>query len=164
MNLTGFVKKLKIYLQEENKVKKWMKRLKNQKGLTLVELLAVIVILAIVGTIAFVMIGNVIENSKKDAHVANAQQLIASAKLYDTQRGNLGDGDTVKGSDLHEEGLLDELIDPWDANVATYDGTVTKHVEDNAVTYTVTMDTRTDECNITNAGESDLAQGRDVCN
>ena len=45
-------------------MRKMMKRFKNEKGLTLVELLAVIVILAIVGAIAFVMIGNVMENAK----------------------------------------------------------------------------------------------------
>src|SRR5690625_1727152 len=101
MNLTGFVKKLKIYLQEENKVKKWMKRLKNERGRTLVELLAVIVILDIIGTIAFVMIGNIIENSKKDAHIANAQQLIAAAKLYDADQGI--EGGSISSDALHTE-------------------------------------------------------------
>src|SRR5690625_2472633 len=103
MNLTGFVKKLKIYIQEENKVKKWMKRLKNERGLTLVELLAVIVILAIIGTIAFVMIGNIIENSKKDAHIANAQQLIAAAKLYDADQG-------IEGGYIYSDALHTEEI------------------------------------------------------
>ncbi len=62
-------------------MKKWMKKFKNERGLTLVELLAVIVILAIVAIIAFVFIGGVIENSKKDAHISNAQQIISAAKL-----------------------------------------------------------------------------------
>src|SRR5690625_4166152 len=111
MNLTGFVKKIKIYLQEENKVKKWMKRLKNERGLTLVELLAVIVILAIIGTIAFVMIGNIIENSKKDAHIANAQQLIAAAKLYEAETGE-EIGESGVSSDDELEDFIDPLVNP----------------------------------------------------
>ena len=55
--------------------------LKNQKGLTLVELLAVIVILGIIAAIAVPSIGGIIDNSKKDAHVANAQQMVSAAKM-----------------------------------------------------------------------------------
>src|SRR5690625_3817655 len=156
MNLTGFVKKIKIYLQEENKVKKGMKRLKNERGLTLVELLAVIVILAIIGTIAFVMFGNIIENSKKDAHIANAQQLIAAAKLYDTDQGI--EGGSITSDDLHTEGFLDPLVDPWGEG-EEYSGTVNK----DGTEYTVTI-TGGKDCTISGADEVDLAGDRDeVC-
>ncbi|MFD2446227.1 type II secretion system protein [Bacillus sp. CGMCC 1.16607] len=57
------------------------KRLKDQRGLTLVELLAVIVILGIIAGIAVPNIGGIIDNSKKDAHVANAQQMVSAARL-----------------------------------------------------------------------------------
>lgn len=42
----------------------------SQKGLTLIELLAVVVILAIVSAIAIPSIANLIDNNKKDAHAA----------------------------------------------------------------------------------------------
>jgi type IV pilus assembly protein PilA len=57
------------------------KRLKNQRGLTLVELLAVIVILGIISAIAVPSIGNIIEKSKEDAAISDALQIINAAKL-----------------------------------------------------------------------------------
>lgn len=90
-------------------MKKMMKKFKNERGLTLVELLAVVVILAIIAVIAFVLIGKVIDNSKKDAHLSNAQQLIASAKLYEAEGKTL----PVNSKELKDAGLLDKLIDPW---------------------------------------------------
>jgi type IV pilus assembly protein PilA len=58
------------------------KRLKNQRGLTLVELLAVIVILGIISAIAVPSIGKIISNTEKDAKVAEAKQIISAARLY----------------------------------------------------------------------------------
>lgn len=131
------------------------KKLKNERGLTLVELLAVIVILAIIAIIAFVMIGNVMENSKKDAHIANAQQLIAAAKLYDATEKSI-DGKGISSDELHDAGYLDPLINPWTKQ--EYKGTVTK----NGAKFHVTLSAQ--ECNINNQPEDKLAQGRDaVC-
>ena len=62
-------------------MRKRTKLLKNEKGLTLVELLAVIVILGIIAAIAVPAIGNIIDNTRKDAHVANAESLYNAARL-----------------------------------------------------------------------------------
>jgi type IV pilus assembly protein PilA len=58
--------------------------LKNEKGLTLIELLAVIVILGIIAAIAVPSIGGLINKTKEDAVKADAVQLLNAAKLYAT--------------------------------------------------------------------------------
>ncbi|MGE8001901.1 type IV pilin protein [Lysinibacillus sp. NPDC093216] len=69
--------------------KKFMnkKLLKNQKGLTLIEVLAVVVILAIVALIAIPAIGNIIDNSRIKGAKADAVNLINAAHLYYTDGG-----------------------------------------------------------------------------
>lgn len=61
---------------------KKLNALKNQKGMTLVELLAVMVIIGIIAAISIPAIGNLIENSRRDAHVANVKALQEAARLY----------------------------------------------------------------------------------
>lgn len=61
------------------------KRIKNEKGLTLVEVLAVVVILAIVAMIAIPAIGNMIENNRIKAMKADAINVISAAHIYYTE-------------------------------------------------------------------------------
>ena len=60
------------------------KRIKNEKGLTLIELLAVIVILAIVAAIAIPAIGNIIDNSRIKAAKSDVVNIISAANIYFT--------------------------------------------------------------------------------
>jgi type IV pilus assembly protein PilA len=72
------------------------KRLKNQRGLTLVELLAVVVILGIIAAIAVPNIGGLIDKTKQDAKIAEGVQIIQSAKLYSTSTNiNFGTDDST---------------------------------------------------------------------
>lgn len=78
----------KMYLNQKNEtmgensfMKKLLKKRLNQKGLTLIELLAVIVILAIVAAIAIPAIANLIQNQRDKAVLADASSIISAAKL-----------------------------------------------------------------------------------
>ncbi|MCT4785232.1 prepilin-type N-terminal cleavage/methylation domain-containing protein [Exiguobacterium aestuarii] len=133
------VEKLKMIWQDA-------KQLKDERGLTLVELLVVVVILGIIAAIAVVAIGGIIENSKKDAMVADARQMISAAKLYSAS--NPGDHDlvflkagaTASDDSTEEEGYkyISKLEDPF--NDASYKaGSVAIAESGGKYTYTVTL-------------------------
>lgn len=86
-------------------MKKMKQIMKDEEGLTLVELLAVVVIMAIIAGIAAVSISKVIQRTREDAQVSNVQQMFASANLYDIQEEN-GIGFNNKG-ELGETTLED---------------------------------------------------------
>ncbi len=86
-------------------MKKMKHIMKDEEGLTLVELLAVVVIMAIIAGIAAVSISKVIQRTREDAQVSNVQQMLASANLYDIQtEGGLQGNETL--SDLKDEGTI----------------------------------------------------------
>ena len=63
------------------------KQVKNEKGLTLIELLAVIVILAIIAAIAIPAIGNIIDNSRVNAAKSDAVNILNAANMYFADEG-----------------------------------------------------------------------------
>lgn len=93
-------------------------KLKDQKGLTLIELLAVIVILAIIAAIAIPAIGNIIENSRVGAVKSDAQNAIAAANVYYTDNAD------VPGPVLVSKLLSDDYLQDAGSLVGTT--TITK--------------------------------------
>lgn len=108
---------------------------KDQKGLTLIELLAVIVILAIIAAIAIPSIGGILKNSRISAHKSNAHMIIDAARL------------NVSGEGLAITGATNFTLD--DLNKAGYLETIPKNPSDKGNTYDptgsyVTVDKNTD--------------------
>ena len=87
----------------------------KNKGFTLVELLAVIVVLAIISIITIPMIGNVIEESKKKSLEQSASGLIEAASYYKISHEGVTEfvfdenkkGETIKGDKLEYKGNIE---------------------------------------------------------
>lgn len=87
-------------------------KLKDQKGLTLIELLAVIVILAIIAAIAIPAIGNIIENSRYSAVKSDASNVLNAANIFFTENPTETSADLVDltgGGYLQSEGKFEPL-------------------------------------------------------
>lgn len=96
-------------------MRKQLKHLKKEKGFTLVELLAVIVILGIIAAIAVPMIGNVINDSKDKAILADAQTILNAAKLkYSTDLNTTGT--VIYRKDSNKTGELDQYVSGLSSN------------------------------------------------
>src|SRR5690606_10701041 len=91
-------------------MKKYLqKKLNNEKGMTLIELLAVIVIIAIIAAIAIPAIGNIIENSRYSAVKADAVNVMSAATIYFTENADKTDAsvnELVSGGYLEDPGSI----------------------------------------------------------
>lgn len=89
--------------------------MKDKKGFTLIELIAVVVILSILAIIATPNIVNMIDRGKKEQYVADAKDFIAKATYMYKQEKNKEkfiSGTTIKLGDI--EGINDsDLTDPY---------------------------------------------------
>lgn len=102
---------------ENSFMKKLLKKRLNQKGLTLIELLAVIVILAIVAAIAVPAIGGIIANSRDKAILADASAVLAGAKLADVGGACNIEATAADAADACDQGTMDEYVD---TNLTSY--------------------------------------------
>lgn len=118
-------------------LQKGIKFLKDQRGLTLIELLAVIVVLGIVAAIAVPAVGNVIQNSKVNADIASLQLIQDAAvnHVIATNPTTLPSGATVDS--LVTLGYLTKTPKVQSSSTITFSTyTVTKSTND---AYTVVV-------------------------
>lgn len=98
-----------------------VKALRNQKGITLIELLAVIVIIGIIAAIAVPAIGATIKNSEEKADDASVAIIEDTAIRYAMDKEIKTATDTVTIDVLVQEGYLNEL--PTFKRKTNYTGT-----------------------------------------
>ncbi|QPC47054.1 type II secretion system protein [Mangrovibacillus cuniculi] len=90
-----------------------MKKRLNEKGYTLVELLAVVVILGIIALIATIAIGGLLERAKKDALVANAIALKDAGTFYVKNHVGIEAPTKLTYKQLVDHGMLEPIKDPF---------------------------------------------------
>jgi len=89
-----------------NKIRQLMKK---EEGFTLVELLAVIVILGVIVAISIPSIGGIIDRANTDADAAEEALIIDAARLYEIgEEVTITNDPGVKVSVLKSEGYLEE--------------------------------------------------------
>ena len=87
----------------------------NKKGFTLVELLAVIVIVGVLLYTAIINIGRLITKNQKNAYDNHEKRMVSAARNYLTTHTEIEipeSGYTLTVNDLQSAGLLDEIVDP----------------------------------------------------
>ena len=99
--------------------------MKNKKGFTLVELLAVVVILAILATAAFTLVLPKINESRKKSFLSEAGEIIKAAELYCSEHTcddvKLGiKADLLEGGYLQKQGAVDAAS----GSITTWGGVV----------------------------------------
>lgn len=117
-------------LAEETTDNRLNKLLKDERGLSLVELLAVVVILAIIAGIGVIAIGNVIQNSREDAAVADVQQAFSAAILYQSTNRTLNNG-TAGAANFDLADVIEDVLlsaNAWTSVSANAPGTVQFYV------------------------------------
>lgn len=87
----------------------------NSKGFTLIEMLAVVVILGVLGTIAVVGTTKYIKGSRNKAYIIMSESVYEAAMNGQTN-GKYGAGISINTNKLIQDGYLDELKNPISKN------------------------------------------------
>lgn len=111
--------------------------MKNNKGLTLIELLAVLAIIALLALIIYPLISSVIKDSAQDTENATKSSVQEAAKMYLTDQLEFNDvsSATVSFNDLISGGYLTMDDKTYDLDSSTV--VITK--DGNSYNYTINL-------------------------
>ena len=117
-----------------------MKRL-NKKGFSMVELLAVIVILGILGTIAIVSISAILNRAEKNHYATQEKNMIMAAESYAQDNRNvlpkeIGDTRTITLQELQNRKYIGTVVDRSKNDCTTGEVTIFKYSQ-NGYSYRV---------------------------
>ncbi|PDM41492.1 pilus assembly protein PilE [Parageobacillus yumthangensis] len=120
--------------------------LRTNRGMTLVELLAVLVILGIVSSIVVIAVLHIIEKSKERAFVSDAYTLYEAARLYvgaEKVEFLPSRSSVITYKQLVEEGMLHPIQDPFTGNVLSLETNpsyvLVKKDEDGSLHYSICL-------------------------
>lgn len=108
----------------------------NEKGYSLVEVLAVIVILGFIASIGLLSISNVIANSKDKTFVNNALAIVHASDLY-LHDEKVVDRNSIKKityEDLYNTNYINEFYDPYTGEVLSPSNETFVEVTDGKIT------------------------------
>ncbi len=133
--------------------------MRNERGFTLIELLAILVILGIMAAIAIPIVGQIINQSKADAHLSNARQVLNAGKMayangYMPESEYSGEPSYTM-EDLIKEGFLDgKMANP--SLTSTFGGSDSYDPDKSVVVVYVTDDTFIFKVNLSIGGETTI--------
>ena len=107
----------------------------NRNGFSMVELLAVIVILGILGTIAIVSISTILTRAEKNHYKTQEKNMIMAAESYVQDNRNIlpkeiGDTRTITLQELQSRKYIGEVLDRSKASCTTGEVTIFKYSQD----------------------------------
>lgn len=106
------LRKLVGHTHPNTQARREEKARKRQKGFTLIEMLAVVIILVIVAAIGFVVVNNQIEKSRENTDKANVRTIADAVQRYIMDKAQVPES----VDDLVGEYLAKEPEDPWNGN------------------------------------------------
>ena len=112
----------------------------NKKGFTLVELIAIIVILGVVLVIAIPTVSNIVENSRIESFNKSEVTMIEAAKGYmllNTKYipANIGDTTEITVAEMQANKTLGVIVNPWDGSEKCSGYVLITKVADKEYTY-----------------------------
>lgn len=117
----------------------------NNKGFTLIELIATVLVLCLISTIAIVSINKVVKDSNLNAHKSQVDNILNASITYVSENNSISLGDlngyTLYLKDLANGGYIDkEMIDPLNDKVINYDTSYVKITKETDTSKTINTD------------------------